>query len=758
MDHETQSLTPPARRSFFKRLNAGIGAKIVLPYFLLTLVMAGVGAFIVVRLTTDSLRERFHNQLLDAGRIVSERMVDYEEERLKVLRAVAGTQGVPTSLVAADRAGLAARVPQIIANSNTDAVELLDRQGKEIYGWQRPPNQVGGNGEERAGADFSRLTEVRRVLEGYTDAFGEKRVLLSQTPYGLMLFTIGPVYQGDKLVGAALVGTYIHEMAVNLTENAVAKVTLYDPQGKVIDTLLGGDQQGIADILQEPPGQYRAILTQLRESPDQYPIVVAQAADEVPLRRVQVLGQEYTLAHGDWRVRSQSLGLFSVALPTHFIVSTAATSRNLLSLLFSIATIAVFLLGFVIAQRIIRPLHRLVETSIAVAEGDLAQRTGIQRNDEIGSLARSFDFMTDRLSERNRQLIAQASKLAAILDSIGDGVIVLDQQGVIITSNPAARQLLTVVSSDFLADILRELPPLPLFSSADKSETSQALALAKLQQPHRYKVGKHVLSASIGPVTTPGGETLGTVIALRDVTREAEAEQLKDSFITNISHELRTPLTSIKGYSELLTLTANGNLSQKQAKYLQTINTSANTLLYHINQMIDISEIQTGALRLNKQETGFLALVDKVLANWRERMVAKGLSLEVRLPQQDLYVYGDLNRLSWALDNLLSNAYHYTLAGGRVEVRAFQEGPEARMDVIDTGVGIDVADQPYLFTRFFRAPHPAMYDVAGVGLGLFITRSLIEQHGGRVWFSSKLNAGSTFSLALPLLQPKTVSP
>ena len=757
MDHETQPLTPATGRSFFKRLDAGIGAKIVLPYFLLTLVMAGVGAFIVVRLTTDSLRERFHNQLLDAGRIVSERMVDYEEERLKVLRAVAGTQGVPTSLVAGDRAGLAARVPQIIANSNTDAVELLDRQGQEIYGWQRPPNQVGVNGEERAGADFSQLAEVRRVLEGYTDAFGEKRVLLSQTPYGLMLFTIGPVYQGDKLVGAALVGTYIHEMAVNLTENAVAKVTLYDPQGKVIDTLLGGDQQGIADILQEPPRQYRAILTQLRESPDQYPIVVAQAADEVPLRRVQVLGQEYTLAHGDWRVRSQSLGLFSVALPTHFIVSTAATSRNLLSLLFSIATIAVFLLGFVIAQRIVRPLHRLVETSVAVAEGDLAQRTGIRRNDEIGSLARSFDFMTDRLSERNRQLIAQASRLAAILDSIGDGVIVLDRQGVIITSNPAARQLLTVVSSDFLADILRELTPPPLFSSEDESETNP-LALAKLQQPRRYKVGKHVLSASIAPVTTPGGETLGTVIALRDVTREAEAEQLKDSFITNISHELRTPLTSIKGYSELLTLTANGNLSQKQAKFLQTINTSANTLLYHINQMIDISEIQASTLRLNKQETCFSALFDKVTANWRERMEAKGLSLEVRLPEQDLYIYGDLNRLSWALDNLLSNAYHYTLAGGRVEVRAFQEGHEARVDVIDTGVGIDVADQPYLFTRFFRAPHPAMYDVAGVGLGLFITRSLIEQHGGRVWFSSKLNAGSAFCLALPLWQPESVSP
>src|SRR5512139_488289 len=150
MSNTLQPPVLPTVLRLFKRFITSIGTRIIVPYFLLTLVVAGVGAFIVVRLTTASLQERFYNQLLDAGRVVSESMVNYEAERLEVLRAVAGTEGVPESLAKADRTGLAAWVPQIIANSNVDAVELLDQQGREVYGWQRPPDQGGNTGEERA--------------------------------------------------------------------------------------------------------------------------------------------------------------------------------------------------------------------------------------------------------------------------------------------------------------------------------------------------------------------------------------------------------------------------------------------------------------------------------------------------------------------------------------------------------------------------------------------------------------------------------
>jgi signal transduction histidine kinase len=327
-----------------------------------------------------------------------------------------------------------------------------------------------------------------------------------------------------------------------------------------------------------------------------------------------------------------------------------------------------------------------------------------------------------------------------------------NRQGVLITSNAAARYILADVSSDFLSDILHELPPIPVLAPENGSDLNQDLELAMQRQPRRYQVGHRVLSALTAPVTTPGGERLGTVITLRDITREAESEQLKDGFITNISHELRTPLTAVKGYSDLLLRTTNGNLSEQHAQFVQIISQNADKLLYHINKIIDISEVQAGTLRLEKREICFGELVKEVVEHWREQFETKGLILQVRLPEQPLHVCGDPKRLIWAADNLLSNAYNYTLAGGRVEIRAFQENEVVRLDIIDTGVGIAIADQPYLFTRFFRASNQLTFNVPGVGLGLFITRSIVELHDGRVWAKSQLNSGSTFSLALPVLK------
>jgi signal transduction histidine kinase len=549
---------------------------------------------------------------------------------------------------------------------------------------------------------------------------------------------------------------YVREMVNSLAQRAVARVTLYTPEGQVVETTLGGGQEGMSDILVESPEQYETILALLREAPERHPVVISKAEEEIYLRQHEVLGQEYILAFGDWRVRGQSLGFFSVALPSNFIFNTALTSRNMLSLVFSLATIAVFGLGFIIARRIVQPLHRLVETSIAVARGDLTQRTGIERADEIGSLAHSFDIMTDRLENRNRQLVEQASKLEAILNSTADGIIVIDRQGSIITINPAAQKILFNVSSNFLPNLLKDLPSTFFLDSEDDENANQALELARLQQPRRYQVDNYFLSSLVAPVRTPSGEELGIVIALRDITREAEAEQLKDSFITNISHELRTPLTAIKGYSDLLLMTPNDDFNENQLKFMQSINENAGTMIHHINELIDISQVQSGLLKLEEDNVNLPELVEEVAEHWREKIESKGLSLEVKLPEEELWVYGDFKRLTWVVDNLLSNAYSYTLQDGRVEVRLFRAGDEVRLDVTDTGVGVAVVDQPYLFTRFFRANNQLTFDVEGVGLGLFIVRSVVELHGGRVWAESEVGSGSTFSLALPLLETEAV--
>jgi PAS domain S-box-containing protein len=444
-----------------------------------------------------------------------------------------------------------------------------------------------------------------------------------------------------------------------------------------------------------------------------------------------------------------------VALPVKFVVTTTGVSRNWLSLLFSLATVAVFIIGYLVARRIIQPLNQLVHSSLAVAQGDLTQRTGIERSDEIGYLAHSFDVMTERLSERTRQLLEQASKLEAILDSTADGIIVLNQQASIITINPKARHILADAPDDFVESILQEttMPQV----AVDDPDSSRAVALSLTPQTKRYRVNNRIFGALASPVKTPAGEVLGTVIALRDITREVEAEQLKDTFITNISHDLRTPLTSIRGYSDLLLKSANDSLNATQRQFLETINRNTQTLMQHVDEIIDITELQAGQLKLEQETVCFSDLIKALITKWQDPVAEKGLSLHTDLPTTPLYVQGDANRLRWAVENLLDNAYQYNLDAGKIIIVLQVVDHKIQLDITDTGIGVAPEDQPYLFTQFFRADNEQMYHVAGVGLGLFITRTLIELHQGQVWATSQPDLGSTFSVSLPQLEPQTTA-
>lgn len=721
----------------FKKFS--IGTKIILPYLLLTLAVAGIGAFIVTYLVTGSLNERVNNQLLDAGRVVSESMVGFEADRLSVLRLVANTAGVAESLKTADSTELANLVPQLVANSRANSVVLLNVQGVEVFGWQTVPGDV--SGQFFQGRDFSQLEDVQLVLSGFEDELGNKRVLVAETADGFMLYTAGPVYDGQELVGAALVGTDLHEMAVSLTESAIARVTLYDQNGQVMTTTLDDTEESALDTLQESPQQYQTVLQLLQESPERYKVVIAGAADQAPLKQIELLNQQYLLAYGDWQVRNRSFGLFSVALPSNFIVNTAVTSRNILSLVFSLATVGVITLGFVTARHITRPINRLVEVSTAVAEGNLTERTGIASRDEVGTLASSFDAMTERLLERDRQLVEQASKLEAILQSIADGVIVFDMFNRIITSNPAAQRILQDASGDnLIRDLLSRTIISHEFNPLDNLNNSS----------HRYPIGSRVFSALAALVRSPQGDQLGRVVVLRDVTREAEIEQLKDGFIANVSHELRTPLTSIKGYVDFMLMTGANSLDETQIKYLKTVSNHTTQLVNHVGKLIEIAEIQEGTLKFHKKQESLNELVAGIVENWQKPMSEKGISMQLHLPDAPVWVWGDASRLTWAIDNLLRNANQYTPSDGRVIVQLKTHRDEACLTVQDTGIGIRGTDQAQLFGRFFRVQHESTFDVPGLGLGLFIVRAIVEAHNGQVHVASELGTGSTFGFTLPI--------
>jgi two-component system sensor histidine kinase ResE len=286
----------------------------------------------------------------------------------------------------------------------------------------------------------------------------------------------------------------------------------------------------------------------------------------------------------------------------------------------------------------------------------------IEEDETVAEMAR-------RLASRNRELIEQASKLEAVLNGIADGVIVLDLKEQIVTSNPAAEKILADMSGNFQTGPMRELP-----NELFKNVIADSYSDKDIFNTRRFRVGGRVLSTTAAPVRDPDGTSLGTVLVLRDITREAEAETLKDSFIASISHELRTPLTAIRGYSELLIQLHNEDPEGTSLRFAKAINHNTAQLMQHINGLIDMTHIQAGDLNLVKENVNVDSIIVDVVNRWRPRMEGKGLHLEVESKDEELPVYGDRNRLYWAIQNLLSNAYNYTLKDDFIIVRVYREG------------------------------------------------------------------------------------
>ncbi|HEY3109659.1 MAG TPA: PAS domain S-box protein [Chloroflexota bacterium] len=260
------------------------------------------------------------------------------------------------------------------------------------------------------------------------------------------------------------------------------------------------------------------------------------------------------------------------------------------------------------------------------------------------------------------------------------------------------------------------------------------------------------LELTSSPVHTADGEHLGRLFVLRDVTRQREVARMKDEFVSLVSHELRTPLTSIKGYVDLLIDGELGELGEEQRAFLAVVKKNADRLVGLINDLLDISRIESGKLALEREPLELRPLVEGVALGLRPQVEGKQQQLTIGLPLDLPPVLGDPDRVVQILTNLLSNAHKYTPADGQIAISARPEGTQVRVSVRDTGCGLTPEEQSQLFNRFFRARNHATQEVGGTGLGLAITRSLVEMHGGQIGVVSAPGEGSTFSFTLPAVE------
>lgn len=361
---------------------SSLRTKLVLPYMLLTLLLAFLGIFIVTRLVTSSVRERFVNQLYEAARVSADGVVRREREHLSSLRLMTFTLGVPEAIEVDDPERLTELLNPLALNDELEAVIVLDESGREVVSLIRESDQVAF--QRTAGADFSNYEFIKQVLQGSADSSGDKYVGLVDTAFGPYLLTAGPVeHDGEGPVGVVMVGTRVQSMVRDLKLQSLADIVV-----------LGQDGDLVATTFQEPDQGYRS--SGLIPPP-------ASSDENVRLREFEMFGRPYQGAYSPWLVRGQVLGALGVVLPSNFVVSAEATSRNLFSLVFSLGTVAVIVIGYVLSQNIARPILRLRTMAQAVAAGDLTQVSGLKRSDEIGDLAEAFDAMTARLHSRTEE-------------------------------------------------------------------------------------------------------------------------------------------------------------------------------------------------------------------------------------------------------------------------------------------------------------------------------------------------------------------
>lgn len=366
---------------------------------------------------------------------------------------------------------------------------------------------------------------------------------------------------------------------------------------------------------------------------------------------------------------------------------------------------------------------------------------------------------------------AASSQSQAILQSIADGVVVCDCSGQIMLANPMSAQILEQPVEELfmvnIHDVLRTLK----VSGPEREPLRELLdvPLDEHGQPRQFRtmfrIGPRSVDMALGPVLTEGGEILGGVAILRDITREIESDRLKTEFIGTVSHELRTPMTVIKGYVQLLGMASMGELTPMQHQLLDTIKTNAERMTAIINDLLDITKIESGSIELNFKPLGILDAISMAVNGRQTLMENRQHQLVIDVEPGLTPALADATRLQQVLDNILSNAFKYTRKGGQISVGARavkgvdvpeerRAGLTARRDYIqvsvtDNGIGVAPEELDRIFDRFYRVESDLKVEAGGTGLGLAIVRPLMQLMGGRLWIESDIGKGSTFTLLLP---------
>lgn len=478
------------------------------------------------------------------------------------------------------------------------------------------------------------------------------------------------------------------------------------------------------------------------------------------------------------------LGVLAIGInPNPTVVASSNLTRDVTIAVF-VSIWAMVILGAVFnALTITRPIKELLVGVKNIAAGNFQQRIDLPFGGELGELIVNFNEMAERLERYEEQnieeLTAEKAKLETLVSTIADGAILLDTELQLLLVNPAASKMLGWDERDAIGANVLELFPSELKNQLTKPLREFATGhIINLEDsanhldrssegdrdisPEEFRLilnrpTRQTIRIYLAQVRDRHSETIkGIAMTVQDVTREAELNEAKSQFISNVSHELRTPLFNIKSFIETLCEFGADLTETERREFLETANHETDRLTRLVNDVLDLSRLESSKT-YHLEAVELPQLIEQTLRTYQLNAKDKGLELSQEVEANLPPVVGHYDLILQVLTNLVGNALKFTETGGKIAIRAYKlkdspdRKPQIRIEVSDTGIGIDREDREAIFERFFRVEN-RVHTLEGTGLGLSIVKNIVERHHSKVHLISEVGVGTTFWFDLAMYQ------
>lgn len=485
---------------------------------------------------------------------------------------------------------------------------------------------------------------------------------------------------------------------------------------------------------------------------------------------------------------NQYLGIMVVGInPNATVVASSNLTRDVTLAVFVFIWVMVILGGVFNALTITKPIKELLDGVKNIATGNFQQRINLPFGGELGELILNFNEMAERLESYQEQnideLTSEKAKLETLVSTIADGAVLLDTNLHIILVNPTAKKIFNWDDQAIAGEVvLKHLPnsvttqltkPLNQIAAGEHPNSDFAVEHHAIPQEgsesirvNEFQINLDDLEGVNDPKTIrillsevtdqTKGNVRGIAMTVQDITREAELNKAKSQFISNVSHELRTPLFNIKSFIETLHEYGEDLSDLEKQEFLATANHETDRLTRLVNDVLDLSRLESSRV-YNLEAVDMTQPIEQTLRtcqlNARDQEIELGHNIDPDLPQ----VLGHYDLLLQVLTNLVGNSLKFTKAGGKVMINAYAvagEDETVRIEIADTGIGIDPEDQEAIFDRFFRVEN-RVHTLEGTGLGLSIVQNIIEKHHSQIHLISEVGIGTTFWFELTAIASET---